>query len=450
MHNRSAGGGKSRLQKRTLAMERQDTAESAPLKTTLDAKLHGGAVCVTAHCRGKGRPVWRTLGRVRWIHGWHTPCKIRVKPLVVPLARLPRGDPFARDQSLFYIMKTKHNSLSGPRPFSQMGRQTKLLTGLAAGTCAVFLFGCRDRNEDIVRTDTTATENREALASNTPSSASPATTTPDATPSAGTNASGPMSASSETSSGSQLASNQHTSARGGAEVQDRATIALDQEKLNVEKKEVDAGGVLVSKEVVTEEVQQPVQLERERVQITHVSPDEAPESDQAISEDQIYIPLKKEEAVAQKEVTTSGAIEVAKQTETEEQTVSDTVRREVADIQREGEAELSETTQVASTDNSQNSQSGFATVDDNTQPAAEPQDLEQRIRDSLRQESSLALSEDQLEQIEIEVDQDTVRLSGAVSDQEKARQIEDRIRQVDGVKMVQNELEPEQTTQAAE
>ena len=319
-----------------------------------------------------------------------------------------------------------------PTRMARLSRRTKLLTSVAAGGCAVFLMGCRDRDPDIVRTDTSTTaEQRENVAYNTPATPAPASTA--ATP-----------ATSGSSSDFAQSSSTAPAAPAGAQVaeSDTTQITLHEEQLNVDKKEVDAGGVLVSKEVVTEQVEQPVELERERVQVTELSAEEARdiESGEArIDEQQIYIPLTREQAVAQKDVTTSGAVQIEKETDMEETTVAENVRREVVDVERQGEADMEQSTDV-------NATSGYASAT----PAGNQQDLEQRIRESLRSEESLALSQSQIEDIEIRVDQDTVTLSGNVPDQQMAQRIEERVREIEGVQMVQNELEADTGAQAAE
>jgi uncharacterized protein (TIGR02271 family) len=298
---------------------------------------------------------------------------------------------------------------------NRLGRKTKLLTSVAAGSCALFLVGCRDRDRDIVQTDTTTTaEQRENYAYNSP--ATPASPT---------------------------AASARATARQEAEVKDSAEVVLHEENLNVDKRQVDAGGVLVTKQVVTEEVEQPVELQRERVEVTQLSAEEARErgaaGEASIEEGQIYIPLSREEAIVQKDVTTSGAVRVEKETDTEQRNVSDTVRREVVDVERQG---------AAREPGQMNESSGFAST--NPQRDAQGGDLEQRIRENLRNDTSLALTESQIEDIEISVEQDTVRLSGNVPTQEAAQRIEERVRQIGGVQMVQNELEADPSTQAAE
>jgi uncharacterized protein (TIGR02271 family) len=55
-------------------------------------------------------------------------------------------------------------------------------------------------------------------------------------------------------------------------------------------------------------------------------------------ENEIYVPLRREEAVVQKEARVREEVRVRKDTRTEQQTVSEQIRKEDVEIQREGEA----------------------------------------------------------------------------------------------------------------
>lgn len=84
--------------------------------------------------------------------------------------------------------------------------------------------------------------------------------------------------------------------------------------------------------------------------------------------------------------------------------------------------------------------------------SAEPgqQDLEQRIRSDLRTAQALNLSEEELNQIDIQVQQDSVTLAGTVSSQQAAQEIEQRVRQIEEVQSVDNQLQTQDQMQAAE
>ncbi len=67
--------------------------------------------------------------------------------------------------------------------------------------------------------------------------------------------------------------------------------------------------------------------------------------------------------------------------------------------------------------------------------------LEQRIRTELRNDQALDLPDQQLDQIQIQIDQTRVTLSGEVSDQQAIDYIEQRVRQIQGVSSVDNQLQ---------
>lgn len=143
------------------------------------------------------------------------------------------------------------------------------------------------------------------------------------------------------SSGTDVPANvqgQGTQSRAGRETSE-ATVKLSEEELKVGKREVQAGGVRLRKIVRTETVNQPVTLEREEVVIERVPGSEARgAAERAFEEDEIYVPLRREEAVIEKEARVREEVRVRKDTRAEQQTVSGEVRREDVEIEREGEA----------------------------------------------------------------------------------------------------------------
>ena len=78
-------------------------------------------------------------------------------------------------------------------------------------------------------------------------------------------------------------------------------------------------------------------------------------------------------------------------------------------------------------------------------------DLEQRVREELRNGSStLALSDEQLEQIEVTVESTTVRLTGQVPDQAAAERVGRHVAGISGVREVENQLQPAEAGALAE
>ncbi len=123
---------------------------------------------------------------------------------------------------------------------------------------------------------------------------------------------------------------------GGAADRDR--LELREEQLDVDTREVQAGEVRVRKEVTTEQrnIEVPVTREEAVIERHKVSGREA--SDQTVGEDEeIRIPLMEEEVDVQKRAVVREEISVGKRQVQDSKTVSDTVRREEARVESEGD-----------------------------------------------------------------------------------------------------------------
>ncbi len=121
-------------------------------------------------------------------------------------------------------------------------------------------------------------------------------------------------------------------------------MPLREEELKVGKRQVTTGGIRLRKIVRTETVQQPVELQREEIQVEHVPASEVTEREhepagKAFEGEEIFIPLRREEAVVEKEVRTREEVRARKARETERQTVSGEVRKEEAEIEQERRGE---------------------------------------------------------------------------------------------------------------
>jgi len=115
-------------------------------------------------------------------------------------------------------------------------------------------------------------------------------------------------------------------------------MTLNQEEVNIGKREVEAGGVRLRKIIRTETINQPVELQREEIVVERVpaSGRTPSRSDVAFREEEVYIPLRREEPVVEKTSRATEEIRVGKKRETERRDVSETVRREDVDVQRQG------------------------------------------------------------------------------------------------------------------
>ena len=143
------------------------------------------------------------------------------------------------------------------------------------------------------------------------------------------------------------------SGSSGSGTSDRETVGRDtsgpttddamtrsEEELRVGKTEREAGRVRLKKYVVTEEVQQTVPVQREEVRlerepITDANVDAATDGP-AISEEEHEVVLHEEEVVVEKRAVPKERVRLDKDTVTDEQTVSEEVRKE--QIETEGDA----------------------------------------------------------------------------------------------------------------
>jgi|GEM_PF-286053 len=114
------------------------------------------------------------------------------------------------------------------------------------------------------------------------------------------------------------------------------TLNLKEEQVKVGKRQVEAGGVRLHKIVRTETINQPVELEREEIVIERVPVNEsrAASGDTRFEEEDIFIPLRREEAVIEKEARVREEVRVGKKTEVEQQQVTAQVRKEDLEVDR--------------------------------------------------------------------------------------------------------------------
>jgi uncharacterized protein (TIGR02271 family) len=124
------------------------------------------------------------------------------------------------------------------------------------------------------------------------------------------------------------------------DARDEARVRLNQEQVEVGKREVQYGGVRLRKVVRTETINVPVELQREEIHIerTPVSGEAGatgPGVEPIGEGDDIFIPLRREEAVIEKSVAASEEVRVSKRRETERENVREEVRREDVQIEHE-------------------------------------------------------------------------------------------------------------------
>jgi uncharacterized protein (TIGR02271 family) len=123
---------------------------------------------------------------------------------------------------------------------------------------------------------------------------------------------------------------------------DNAELHLYKEELEVGKREIPSGRVVLKKEITTEQVSRPIELRSEDVKIERAAAGDTKEARASFQQEEIYIPLTKEVPVKEKEVRLAEIVRARKQTETERQNVSAQLRKERVEIirgensQREG------------------------------------------------------------------------------------------------------------------
>lgn len=112
-------------------------------------------------------------------------------------------------------------------------------------------------------------------------------------------------------------------------------VPVSEEQVKVGKREVESGGVHLRKEVHTETVNVPVNLKREEIVVERVAAGEGSVPDDAFTEGEIRIPTMREEAVVEKTAKVVGEVKVSKKTETDQEVVSESVRKEEVKVDRD-------------------------------------------------------------------------------------------------------------------
>ena len=134
---------------------------------------------------------------------------------------------------------------------------------------------------------------------------------------------------------SQTRSGSSTQERGAR--QERASVKLHEEQVKIGKRQVEAGGVRLRKVIRTETVNQPVELQREEIVVERVpASGESRAGAKDFQQEDIFIPLRREEAVVEKQTRVREEVRVSKKAQTERQNVSEQVRKEDVEVQNTG------------------------------------------------------------------------------------------------------------------
>ncbi len=118
------------------------------------------------------------------------------------------------------------------------------------------------------------------------------------------------------------------------------SVTLHEEELAVGKRNVEAGRVRLRKVVRTEHQEVPVELRREEVEIERVPATGDDAGTTAFQEQEIEIPVMREEAVANKEVRATEQVRLNKTAQTETETVGGDVRSEEVEIDDDTDTDI--------------------------------------------------------------------------------------------------------------
>lgn len=118
------------------------------------------------------------------------------------------------------------------------------------------------------------------------------------------------------------------------------TVRLNEERLQATKRPVEAGEVGIRKEVVTEQQTIDVPVTREEVVIERRPVSGEPASQEIREGEEIRIPVREEEVDVQKRTVAREEVRLGKRQVQETERVSDTVRREEAHVETEGDVDV--------------------------------------------------------------------------------------------------------------
>lgn len=120
---------------------------------------------------------------------------------------------------------------------------------------------------------------------------------------------------------------------------DEDAMVLSEEELNVGTRSEETGRVRLRKYVETEHEQVTVPVQKERVRVEREPVTEGEAAGRTIGEEEQEIVLHEERPVVSKETHPTEKVHLEKDVETVEETVSEEVRRERAEIEEEGDVD---------------------------------------------------------------------------------------------------------------
>ena len=123
-------------------------------------------------------------------------------------------------------------------------------------------------------------------------------------------------------------------------VEGERTVELREEELRARTQPVETGEVGIRKEVVTEQRTMDVPVTREEVTIERRTTEPRP-ADRPIGEgEEIRVPVREEQVTVEKQAVVREELEIGKRQVQDTERVSDTVRREEARIERQGDVDV--------------------------------------------------------------------------------------------------------------
>jgi len=153
--------------------------------------------------------------------------------------------------------------------------------------------------------------------------------------------------------------------------EDRQRLALHEEELQAQTRRAQAGEVQVSKRVVEErqDLEVPVTHEEVEIRRVRVNREDSGTSEPFTADgDTIRVPVTAEQVEVTKRPKVVEEIEISKRAVTERQRVSETVRREEADIQQQGDVVVGEGSRSADLVGAGADRFERATIDEDEEP----------------------------------------------------------------------------------
>ena len=120
-------------------------------------------------------------------------------------------------------------------------------------------------------------------------------------------------------------------------------MKLREERLNVGKQTVQSGEVGLHKEVIEEQQNVDVPVNHEEVWVERRPYGEERPTDASVGQDETFrVPVREEQVVTNKQTVETGEVALGKRTVQDQQRVSDTVRREEARVDTNGNPNVQE------------------------------------------------------------------------------------------------------------